>query len=287
MLWDVDEAADATHDVFARALKRQEPFESRDHARAWLMTVARNRCTDILRGRGRLRHALDRVAPYGEVSADPEGLAVNRQVVTAVLGQLSARERRLLWQSAVERQPLAEIAAGLRLSYLATAQAVRRARRRAWSIAARIAAIIGLLRLRRLIPLTLPAQPALLLALIPFIAVSLPSAAQTQAASPNGFLSGPLGNRPVPSIIHASVAARVANSSGPSALETGTAAPSPLVSNPPLPTISGAMTTVKEVIAVHELDRNRLLQSLPQALSPSPLPSLSVPVPTATALPAH
>jgi hypothetical protein len=210
-------------------------------------------------------------------------------VVSAVLGELSVRERRLLWQSAVERQPLSEIAAGLRLSYVATAQAVRRARRRAWHIAGRIAVILGLLRLRKLIPQTVPAEPALLLALVPLIAVALPSAAQTQSAPPRASLYGPVSHGPFPTISQGGTRMnRPSNPSGASGLKSVTPALSPVPAGQRLPAITSAVTSVNEAVAEHELDSNRVIQVLSRAIpTPSPLSSIPAPVGTATVLPAH
>src|SRR4029077_9929237 len=75
---------------------------------------------------------------------------VDRSFVQAVLAQLRARERQVLWQSAVEYRPIGEIGSYLGLSYMAAAQLLHRARRHASLVAARIAAIFGLLQLKRL-----------------------------------------------------------------------------------------------------------------------------------------
>src|SRR4029077_9071855 len=77
---------------------------------------------------------------------------VDRSFVQAVLAQLRARERQVLWQSAVEYRPIGEIGSYLGLSYMAAAQLLHRARRHASLVAARIAAIFGLLQLKRLGP---------------------------------------------------------------------------------------------------------------------------------------
>ncbi len=278
-LWDREDAADATHDVFARAAQRTEPFESKEHARAWLLSVARNHCTDVLRRRGRLSQALANVGTGTESTINPETVAVDRQVARSVLAQLSLRERRLLWHSAVERQPLREIADRLRLNYLAAAQALRRARLRAVRIGARIAVVLGLVRLRRALPAALSVHPVLLLALIPLIAVSLPSSVKhdverqsaiTAAGAPAAGRA-PLITKPV----HLAVAA----TSG----LTPAAAPTmlPFSAGPSVPQIAGVMDQLDRLAMPHQPNSGNLwrlagtlLKSLPAAPAPTTLPSL-------------
>lgn len=174
-LQDREEAADAAHDVFAKAASFGTPREPGARSQAWLLTVARNHCIDLLRRRHRLTGALLRLEPEADRTSDPERTTIDRQLVHAVLEPLTPRDRRLLWESAVERRPLREIADGLRLSYLATAQALRRARQRAGAIAARVAAVFGVIGLRRggaALPAT---RDALLVGVVPLLVISLQS----------------------------------------------------------------------------------------------------------------
>ena len=144
-----DDAADATHEVFLRAMASLDNQTDSKRARAWLVAVARNHCIDIIRRRQRLGRALTTMSADAATSVDPERAVADREVVEAVLGQLRFRERQALWQSAVERRPLAEIAGYLGLSYMAAAQLLHRARRRAILVAARMAGILGLYRAGR------------------------------------------------------------------------------------------------------------------------------------------
>jgi RNA polymerase sigma-70 factor, ECF subfamily len=50
-----DLAADVTQDVFARVVARAADYEASGRFAAWLYTIARNRCFDVL-GSARLRH---------------------------------------------------------------------------------------------------------------------------------------------------------------------------------------------------------------------------------------
>src|SRR5438132_11425380 len=177
-----DDAADAVHEVFLTALNSLAPDTDAKRARAWLLTVAQNHCVDVLRRRRRFGRALVTLSADRDARADLEAGVVDRDFVDGLLRQLTLRERLALWQSAVERRSLADIAIGLQLSYAAAAQVVHRARQHAVRLAASVAAVIAVLRfpraVRRLLPrfrLTdaqpmLAAQRVLALAALPVVA---------------------------------------------------------------------------------------------------------------------
>src|SRR6266849_7357147 len=131
LLKNTDDAADATQEVFLIALESLDPTAKNGRARAWLLTVARNHCLDLLRRRKRLGKALITLGSDDSRGTDVETTVADRDFVDIVFKQLSKRERQALWQSAVESRPLADIASGLRLSYMAAAQVLHRARRHA------------------------------------------------------------------------------------------------------------------------------------------------------------
>jgi hypothetical protein len=83
----------------------------------------------------------------GVAVVESESGVVDRQLAQAVLDQLAVRDRRALWESHVEERPVGEIAERLGLNYLATAQLLHRARRRAAIVAAELAALLALIRL--------------------------------------------------------------------------------------------------------------------------------------------
>jgi RNA polymerase sigma-70 factor (ECF subfamily) len=143
LLKDTEDAADATQEVFVRAFVSLKAETEREKARAWLITVARHHCLDVLRRKKRLGRALTRLGAEPVSDGEAERAVVDRNFVQAVLGQLRERERQALWQSAVEQRPLAEVATNLGLNYMAAAQFVHRARRHAFLVAAKLAAIIG------------------------------------------------------------------------------------------------------------------------------------------------
>ena len=187
ILRNADDAADATQEVFLIALESLDPTAKRGAARAWLLTVARNHCLDLLRRRKRLGKALVTLGPDDGRGTDMETAVADRDFVDIVFKQLSRRERQALWQSAVESRPLADIASQLRLSYMAAAQVLHRARRHAIQAASRVAVVLGIFRLGRQRPgagaLT-AAQRLAAVAAVPLIVVSLNASSQVpQAAS--------------------------------------------------------------------------------------------------------
>jgi RNA polymerase sigma-70 factor, ECF subfamily len=150
LLKNTEDAADATQEVFVRALVSWTAETSSERARAWLITVARHHCLDLLRRKKRMGKALTTLAAEPLRQGDAERAVVDRSFVQAVLSQLRTRERQALWQSAVEYRPIGEIGSYLGLSYEAAAQLLHRARRHASLVAAKLAAIFGLLQLSRL-----------------------------------------------------------------------------------------------------------------------------------------
>lgn len=146
LLRDPDDAADAAHEVFLRAAVSLHTAPDGKDASAWLTTVAKNYCLDILRRRRRFQSALTTLGG-GVAVIESESAVVDRQLAQAVLDQLAVRDRRALWESHVEERPVGEIAERLGLNYLATAQLLHRARRRAALVAAELAALLALIRL--------------------------------------------------------------------------------------------------------------------------------------------
>lgn len=176
ILRNADDAADATQEVFLIALESLDPAAHNGTARAWLLTVARNHCLDLLRRRKRLGKALTTLGPDDGRGTDMETAVADRDFVDIVFKQLSRRERQALWQSAVESRPLADIASGLRLSYMAAAQVLHRARRRAVQAAARVAVVFGIFQLGRQRTSAGPlvvAQRLAAIAAVPLIVVSM------------------------------------------------------------------------------------------------------------------
>jgi RNA polymerase sigma-70 factor (ECF subfamily) len=149
ILRNPEDAADAAQEVFVIAIENLDLTTRKSAARAWLLTVARNYCVDVLRRRKRLGKALVTLGSEPGRGTDMETAVADRDFVGTVFKQLSSRERQALWHSAVESRPLADIAGRLRLSYMAAAQVLHRARRHAVQVAARVAVVIGVVQLGR------------------------------------------------------------------------------------------------------------------------------------------
>ena len=260
-----EDAADATQEVFLKAVESLRGRSTAEYARSWLLTTAQDHCLDVLR-----RHPqLDKAAPNpaGDVGAeaDPESTVIERAQVNAVLGELRVRERRALLMWAVERRPLAEIARELGLSYTAVQQLLFRARRHAASLAARVAALLGLLRFAQVVRRAAQAgQLALVAAVVPVVLVSVPSSSPAQHAA---------GAPPSQSSVLARAPAALVNGVHPPPASVGantmTVAPALQVPAPPvaLPSdsVQGATSTINR--AVEDLKRS---VGLPAPTPPSP-----------------
>jgi RNA polymerase sigma-70 factor, ECF subfamily len=170
VLRNTEDAADASQEVFVIAADSMQPGTSRAMARAWLQTVARNHCIDMLRRRKRLGKVLVTLGGDGDAQADVAAAVADRDLVGSIFKRLSPLERQALWHSAVERRAVDDIAGRLQLSYMAAAQVISRARRHALQLAARVAIIFGVIRLSRSGRLSLS---GVRVAALPMIAVSI------------------------------------------------------------------------------------------------------------------
>jgi len=182
LLKNTEDAADATQEVFLRAFVSLTAETQGEKARAWLITVARHHCLDVLRRKKRLGKALITLGAEPVLDSEAEPTIVDRNFVRAILSQLRERERQALWQSAVEYRPIGEIGRYLGISYLAAAQLLHRARRRAAQAAARVAVVFGTFQLGRQRPAGASALVARLVAVaaVPLIVVSVQSSSATR-----------------------------------------------------------------------------------------------------------
>jgi RNA polymerase sigma-70 factor, ECF subfamily len=283
ILRDSEEAADATQEVFVVASRELADGALPANARMWLLTVARNHCLDLLRRRKRLGKILTTMGNSLEDMVNPEATVIGRQSVDWVLRGLSPRERQALWQSAVERRPLADIATGLRLNYMAAAQVLSRARRHAALAMTRVAAILLGLRVLRFLSRAgsvtrsaLATHPIQLVALatVPLVLVSMQSS------------SGPVDKRPPTTNASSVVAARtgptVANTNHAGTLTNGSGSQQ-------LTTSSGAsIGTVAGVSRIGNSALNQLTGALPsvaRGLPPVPVPSVNPTLPPTPKVP--
>jgi RNA polymerase sigma factor (sigma-70 family) len=255
MLSNPQDAADACHEVFLRVARLQP----QPNTRAWLLAVARNYCIDQIRRQKRFNTALTHIGRDFRPEVDPESSVVDRDTVDVIFKQLNERERIVLWQTAVEHRPLAEIADGLHLNYMAAGQVVSRARKHALILAAKVAAVFVLFRLitRRLNPSPVGAAAGwgLVAVVVPIVALSVQPS--SSAAAPHAQLAAqpaPAANRGV-----ATGASGASTTTNALPLPAGSALPltlaSPAASVPVLPVPSGvggitgsSTTPVKKVI---------------------------------------
>jgi RNA polymerase sigma-70 factor, ECF subfamily len=282
-----DDAADAAHEVFLIALSALAPDTEAKRAHAWLLTVAQNHCLDLLRRRRRFGKALLTLGADHDARGDLEAGVVDRDFVDRLLRQLSLRERLVLWQSAVEHRPLADIASGLQLSYAAAAQVVHRARQHAGRLAAGVAAILTLLRfpraLRRVLDRMAPfrtqaesllvARRAMALAVVSIVAaVSLQSSQSSTAAS---AMKPPLAMPAPASIAHGvtppgGLGSLLTPLNGAAAHPGATGATGPVTGVPSL-----APPTLESL--AHQLAGTLPSTSLPVPVAPGLLPAPTVP----------
>ncbi len=203
-----EEAADATHEVFLRAVASLSEPPTSPQARAWLMMVAHNHCIDLLRRRDRLGLALTTLGATADSGVDPVATVEDRALLVAVLRQLGVRERQALWQSAVERRSLTEIARSLGLSYMAAAKLLSRARQHALLLATRLAVILGLAQIGRAVRRSNRTQWAQQVAAV--VLVPLLIAAVVVSSAPPPAMGAVAGSRasgvpsPGPSVGHRS-----------------------------------------------------------------------------------
>lgn len=269
ILRNADDAADATQEVFVIALESLDPAAKNGTARAWLLTVARNHCLDLLRRRKRLGKALTTLGPDDGRATDIETAVADRDFVDIVFKQLSRRERLALWQSAVESRPLADIASGLRLSYMAAAQVLHRARRHAVQAAARVAVVLGIVHLGRQragTGLFGAAQRLAAVAAVPLIVVSMNASSPISPAA-----SSSAGPAAVSAAGAASGGAASHAFSLPPSVGVGGLAPGSTAS------LNSAADTVRQLLrslpsVAPTAGKAPVLPSLPALPSPPPIP---------------
>lgn len=196
LLKDPDDAADATQEIFLRAATSLSEDVAASQAGAWLNTVARNYCIDLIRRRKRFGSALTTLGATAVAPVESVETVEDRELLLAVLPRLGVRERQALWQSAVEDLPLSEIARSLGVSYLAAAQLLHRARRRALALATRLAIILGLAQVGRAMRRSRVVQHAQQLAAIVVLPVAIGLAVVISAPPPLSIQAHAQSHRP-------------------------------------------------------------------------------------------
>jgi len=204
-----DDAAEATQDVFVRAVQHLADLENPG---PWLMTVTRNVCLDRIKYHR--RHPAEALESAAAVQGpDPQAAAVARVSLARVLESLPLRQRRALWNHLFADESIDSIAGDLGITYGAAAQLLFRARQQAQRKARAVAALVVLpVRLLRHSRSGRPRQPASGLAswLEPFMTPAVGLAAMVVGA---GFVA-PSPRLPVPSQRPPMVMAAAAGAAG-------------------------------------------------------------------------
>ena len=276
VLNNAEDAADAAHEVFLRSADALDVGASPAHARAWLLTVARNYCLDVLRRRKRLGGALTRLAADANTWTEPERTVVDRDVIRGVLEPLRARERQALWQSAVEERPVAEIATSLGLNYMAAAQFLHRARRHALLVATRLAAIFGFYKLQRARSNVSGALPSVLVATVMplLVATAIPSStAKDRLGSMPGSASVTVAVTPG----HTGITNDVSVAGRPTGLSSSPGSVKGLVQFPPVLTGQPGGTVLNSTLPQVERTIPQILPSLPPLPKPGSPSAIRLP----------
>ena len=267
LLKDPEDAADAAHEVFLKVAQSPDR-QPTENMRPWLLIVTRNHCFDVLR---RQKRAGRVVAMLGRerlstTAIDPEGAVIQRRTLETVLTQLTARERMVLWQSAVEHLGPASIAQRHRLNYMAAAKVVSRAKKHAALIAAAVAAVLLSLRPDRVVRRIGLVSTRLAATAIPIVALTLQPSSSAPPAYPP--VSSQAITTNVPS--HA-----IGTPSSPLTI------PSPLAKA--VPPVSQALPPIG--INAPALPIPSGVDKVTHALPTPSLPSVTLPTPTLPSLP--
>lgn len=107
MLGDAGEAEDVVQDTLLKYWKKTAEFNSKDHEKAWLLTVTANRCKDLLRKRVRRGEtSLEYVAEAADIAAE----SVEDSGILEALMRLPEKYKKVLYLHYVEEYRVEDIA---------------------------------------------------------------------------------------------------------------------------------------------------------------------------------
>ncbi len=107
MLGDVGEAEDVVQDTLLKYWQKTQEFKSKDHEKAWLLTVTANRCKDLLRKRVRRGEtSLEYVAEVADIAAE----SVEDSGILEALMRLPEKYKKVLYLYYVEEYRVEDIA---------------------------------------------------------------------------------------------------------------------------------------------------------------------------------
>lgn len=108
-----EEAEDAAQEAALLAWRHRDAFDGRDPA-AWLATITRRRCIDMLRRRHFVTVVLDHLPERADPAQEPEPAALAHEVGEAILlalAALSDRQADAVWRCCADGQTMGEAAA--------------------------------------------------------------------------------------------------------------------------------------------------------------------------------
>ena len=120
---NIQDAEDAVQEVMLKLYLRKEPFDSREHARNWLIRVTLNYCRSVWRSPWRQRVSLEELSAAIPFSC-PEDGALFQTVM-----ELPEKHRTVLYLFYYEEMSVREIAEVLKLSETAVTSRLSRARK--------------------------------------------------------------------------------------------------------------------------------------------------------------
>ncbi len=120
---NIQDAEDAVQEVMLKLYLRKEPFDSREHARNWLIRVTLNYCRGVWRSPWRQRISLEELTVAIPFSRPEDG-----ELFQTVM-ELPEKHRTILYLFYYEDLSVREIAEVLHLSETAVTSRLSRARR--------------------------------------------------------------------------------------------------------------------------------------------------------------
>ena len=120
---NIQDAEDVTQEVMLKLYLRNEPFDSPNHARNWLIQVTLNHCRSLWRSPWRQRVSLEELTAAIPFSAPEDG------VLFQAVMELPEKHRTVLYLFYYEELSVREMANVLKLSETAVTSRLSRARK--------------------------------------------------------------------------------------------------------------------------------------------------------------
>ena len=129
ILGNVDDAADAVHDSFARVLARPDAYDPhKGPLKPWFLRIVRNRCIDLLRQRRDFRAPVDGLADTGRLPEQEVERGEQDCMLQSALRELTAAQRQIVILRDYLNLSYAEIADVLDIAPVTVMSRLHRAR---------------------------------------------------------------------------------------------------------------------------------------------------------------